>query len=168
VLSEVGEGIFNIKHACKLDTGMFALPMAELVGSKGRVYAIDNSEQMLAHIKSKNPPANLILVNSDVRRTGLSNQIADMCLLAFILHEVKEPSGVIAEASRLLKSDGRLIIIEWKADFDSPGPPRKRRISKEQIEQFFGHTGVMLDNYIDWSLNHYVVSGSRKLAAGGF
>ena len=94
---------------------MFALPMAELVGSKGRVYAVDNSEQMLTHIKSKNPPANLILINSDVKRTGLNNQIANMCLLAFILHEVKEPSGVIDEAFRLLKSDGKLIIVEWKA-----------------------------------------------------
>jgi len=29
-------------------TGMFALPAAELVDSKGKVYAIDNSEAMIA------------------------------------------------------------------------------------------------------------------------
>jgi len=142
-------------------TGMFALPMAELVGNMGKVYAIDNSADMMAYIKAKNPPTNLILINSDVERTGLNSQIADMCLLAFILHEVKEPDNLIAEAFRLLKHKGKLVIVEWKADLDSPGPPRKRRISKERIEQLFVHVGLTLASYMDWSQNHYVALGNK-------
>ena len=140
-------------------TGMFALSMAALVGSKGKVYAIDNSKEMLEYIRAKNPPPNLKLIYSDVGRTGLNSQIANMCLLAFILHEVKEPDNIIAEAFRLLKPDGRLVIVEWKADLDSPGPPRKRRISKKQIEQLLAHIGLTLENYLDWSKNHYVAVG---------
>lgn len=143
-------------------TGIFALPMAELVGSKGKVYAIDNSLEMLAYIKAKNPPSNLVLVQSDVERTGLDSQIADICLLAFILHEVKDPSRVIAEAFRLLKSDGRLVIVEWKAELDSPGPPQKKRISREQIERLFGQVDLNLGRYIDWSQNHYVVLADKN------
>ena len=30
-------------------TGIFALPMAELVGSQGKVYAVDKSQEMLDH-----------------------------------------------------------------------------------------------------------------------
>jgi ubiquinone/menaquinone biosynthesis C-methylase UbiE len=142
-------------------TGIFALPMAELAGSKGKVYAIDNSLEMLAHIRAKNPPDNLTLLHIDVEQTGLDSRIADICLLAFILHEIKKPSNLITEAFRLLKSDGRLVVVEWKADFDSPGPPRKIRISQEQIIQLFSHVGLTLARYIDWSQNHYVAVGKK-------
>ena len=141
---------------------MFALPMAELVGSKGKVYAVDNSADMLGYIKAKNPPPNLVLVNNDVGQTGLNSHIADVCLLAFILHEVKEPVKLIAEAFRLLKSDGKLVIVEWKADLDAPGPPRKRRISKEQIELMLDQIGLTLESYFNWSQNHYVAVAKVK------
>jgi ubiquinone/menaquinone biosynthesis C-methylase UbiE len=144
-------------------TGTFALPMAELVGTKGKVFAIDNSTEMQAAIRAKNPPNNLIIVNKDVVRTGLNRQIADMCLLAFILHEVKEPGNMIAEAFRLLKSNTRLVVVEWKAELDTPGPPRKIRISKEQIAHLFSQVGLTLVKHINWSQNYYVTIGKKQL-----
>lgn len=189
----MGEGIFDIKQAKKLDnpdrikelkplnllrdvagitkgyicidfgsgTGTFALPMAELVGDEGTVYSIDNSVTMLSYIRAKNPPPNLILINSDVDKTGLNDRIADICLLAFILHEVKKPDYLVAEAFRLLKPGGRIIIVEWKADLDSPGPPRRRRISSKQIKQLFGQFGLAMISYIEWTNNHYVIIGMK-------
>ncbi len=143
-------------------TGLFALPMAELVGSMGKVYAVDKSQEMLAHIKKKHPPVNLQLVHSDVKRTGLDSQIADICLLSCILHEINEPENLIAEAFRLLKPIGKLVIVEWKAELDKPGPPRKRRIPKEQIIQLFDQNGLTLASYLNWSPNHYVAVGNIK------
>lgn len=145
-------------------TGIFALPMADLVGTEGKVYAIDNSVEMLAHIRARNPPPNLKLIHNDVTRTGLNSQIADICLLAFILHELKEPASLITEAFRLLKPNGRLIIVEWKAELDTPGPPRKIRISKEQIVQLFSQNGLTLTSYVNWSQNHYIAVGNIKAA----
>jgi ubiquinone/menaquinone biosynthesis C-methylase UbiE len=142
-------------------TGTFALPMAELVGSKGKVYAVDKSAEMQAYIRAKNPPTNLKYISNDVGRTGLNGQIADVCFLAFILHEVKEPKNVIAEAFRLLISNGRLVVVEWKAELDIPGPPGKVRISKEQIGHLFSQNGLTLMNYISWSQNHYVALGKK-------
>jgi ubiquinone/menaquinone biosynthesis C-methylase UbiE len=147
-------------------TGMFALPMAEIVGSQGTVYAIDSSIEMMAHIKEKNPPANLVLIHSDVTQTGLNNEIADVCLLAFILHEIKDPSNLISEAFRILKANGRLVIVEWKAELDKPGPPQGIRISNEQIVQLFSQNGLTLASYIDWSPNHYVAVGERLGGSG--
>ena len=147
-------------------TGMFAIPMAELVGIKGEVYAIDNSKEMLAKIRAKNPPKNLILIDSDVGQTSLNSQIADLCLLAFILHEVKDPNSIIAEAFRLLKRSGRLVIVEWKAELNAPGPPRNKRISREQIVQLFYQNSLTLISYIEWSQNHYVTVGNIKNSNG--
>ncbi len=149
-------------------TGMFALPMAELVGAKGKVYAIDNSDTMLSHIRAKKPPLNLMLINSDVDRTGLNDSMADTCLLAFILHEVKKPDNLIAEAFRLLKPGGSVVIVEWKADLDSPGPPRKKRISRKQIEQLFGQVGLAMISYIEWTDNNYVIIGNKQRSGSGW
>lgn len=142
-------------------TGAFALPMAELVGSEGKVYAVDNSARMLEHIRLKNPPPNLMPVFSDVEHTGLNDQMADLCLLAFILHEVKKPGNLIAEAFRLLKPGGRIVIVEWNADLDSPGPPRRKRISQEQIERMFGQAGFSMMGYTEWTQKHYVAIGRK-------
>ena len=149
-------------------TGAFALPMAELVGDKGKVYAIDNSAKMMEHINAKNPPPHLIPIQSDVERTGLNNNIADICLLAFILHEAKQPENLIKEAHRLLESGGSLVIVEWNADLDSPGPPRKNRIPQQQVEQLLHQVSLILTNNIEWNKNHYVVIGNKEMAPGGF
>ncbi|MFC1909394.1 class I SAM-dependent methyltransferase [Chloroflexota bacterium] len=139
--------------------GIFALPLAELVGNEGKVYAIDNSDAMLSYMRVNKPPPNLILINNDVNNTGLNDTIVDVCLLAFILHEVKKPENLIAEAFRLLKPEGRVVIVEWRAGLDSPGPPRRKRISQEQIEQLFGQVGLVMMSYIEWTKNHYVAIG---------
>jgi ubiquinone/menaquinone biosynthesis C-methylase UbiE len=146
-------------------TGTFSFPMLLCVGSEGIVYAIDDSDEMLEYIRAKNPPPNLILVHSDVSHTGLDNEIADFCLLSSILHEVDRPANLVVEAFRLLKPGGRVLAVEWKADLDSPGPPQIRRLSREKVEQLFKHADLHNFRYLDWSRNHYVVTGDKTDAA---
>jgi ubiquinone/menaquinone biosynthesis C-methylase UbiE len=142
-------------------TGTFSFPMLLCVGTEGVVYAVDDSAEMLEHIRAKNPPPNLILVHGNVSQTGLNNEIADFCLLASILHEVDQPANLLAEAFRLLKPEGRVLVVEWKADLDSPGPPQSRRLSRETVEQLFKQANLGNFEYIDWSRNHYVTTGSK-------
>ena len=142
-------------------TGVFALPMVHCVGNNGVVYAVDNNIEMLSYIRTKNPSANLKLVHRDVSQTGLNNQIADLCLLAFILHEVKSPEYPLAEAFRLLKPEGKVLVVEWRADVDPIGPPREKRLTKDRIEQLFVKAGLFLVQYRDWSVNHFVALGKK-------
>ena len=143
-------------------TGTFSIPMSLCVGNEGVVYAVDDSAEMLAHIRAKNPPPNLILVNRDAEQTGLDDEIADFCLLAFILHEVKQPAHLIAEAFRLLKNGGKVSVVEWKAELASPGPPQNIRLTKVQVQRLFKEFGLSDFRFIDWSNNHYVALGSKK------
>jgi ubiquinone/menaquinone biosynthesis C-methylase UbiE len=142
-------------------TGTFALPLAELVGNQGKVYAVDRSAEMHVHIQAKNPPPNLVLVESDVIQTGLDSQIADVCLLAFILHEVKQPSILMSEAVRLLKPGGKAVVVEWRADSVLRGPPQSKRITRTQIEEIIKQAGLSLLEYHDWSINHYIAIGEH-------
>ena len=143
-------------------TGTFALPMAELAGKEGKVYAVDNSEVMMEHIKANNPPPQIVPVLSDVQQTGLDDGIADICFLAFILHEVKQPEKLIGEAARLMKPDGKIVVLEWSMDADTPMPPKHRRISREKIEELFGQTDLTLTSFIERTANHYVAMGLKR------
>ena len=159
-LAGITEGMTCIDLGC--GTGTFSLPMAYCVGSKGIVYAIDDSAEMLKHIRAKNPPPNLRLVHRDVGQTGLDSQIADFCLLAFILHEVKQPDILMSEVSRLLKPEGKVLVVEWKANLDSPGPPRNIRLSQSHVEQLFKQVDFSRFTYIDWTNNHYVATAVKR------
>jgi ubiquinone/menaquinone biosynthesis C-methylase UbiE len=142
-------------------TGTFSFPLVLCVGDSGVVYAVDDSKKMLGYIRAKKPPPNLTLVHSDATQTGLRSEIADFCLLAFILHEVKRPDGLVAEISRLLKPEDRALIVEWKADLNSPGPPRKIRLTRDHVEKLFKKNGFCYFDYLDWSKNYYVATGSK-------
>lgn len=145
-------------------TGTFSFPLLDCVGTAGVVYAVDDSDEMLERIRANNPPPNLILVHSDVSSTGLDDEVADFCLLSSILHELEQPANLLAEAFRLLKPGGRVLAIDWKADLDSPGPPQRLRLSRENVGQLFKQAGFQNFKYIDWSRNYYVAEGSKKRA----
>jgi ubiquinone/menaquinone biosynthesis C-methylase UbiE len=145
-------------------TGTFSFPLLLCVGAEGIVYAVDDSGEMLEHIREKNPPPNLILVHGDVSRTGLDSEIADLCMLSSILHEVEQPASLLAEALRLLKPGGRILAIDWKVELDSPGPPQRLRLSQAKVEQLFKQSGFHNFQYLDWSRNYYIALGNKKSA----
>ena len=158
--------IIGVKHGDSCvdfgsGTGTFAFPMADAVGDKGRVYAVDNSDRMFEMIASKNPPPQLLTVRADVTRTDLDDDFADVCLLAFILHEVSAQEDLIAEACRLLKPGGRIVVLEWRADAEMPMPPKHKRITREKIEHLFAQSNIRLADFIERTDSHYVAVGEK-------
>ena len=87
--------------------------------------------------------------------------MVDFCLLSFILHEVKEPIKLLREAFRLLKNNGRVCVIEWKAELTPHGPTRNIRITREHLKELFNESGLTHFKYINWSTNHYVAIGEK-------
>lgn len=144
-------------------TGTFSLPAAALAGETGTVYAVDDSAEMLDHLRARRPPSNLKIVHSDTGQTGLADEISDVCILAFILHEVNEASRLVAEAFRLLRPGGMVMAVEWRSELDSPGPPRKIRLSKVRIEQLLREAGFSSLEYAIWSPNHYWAKACKPM-----
>ncbi len=141
-------------------TGIFSLPMAEAVGAEGTVYAVDNSPEMLAWIRHLNPPRQLKMIQAEVTDTGLPDNCADVCVCAFILHEVDDPGHVIAEVQRVLKPGGKVVVIEWNMTVDK-GPPKAVRVSREKVVQLFNKAGLEFGEYREWSVNHSLMTGRR-------
>lgn len=62
--------------------------------------------------------------------------------MAFVLHEVPNMEKAISECKRILKSNGRLVILEWEAVESEMGPPIHERISSDSLKQFLQKQGL--------------------------
>jgi ubiquinone/menaquinone biosynthesis C-methylase UbiE len=142
-------------------SGSFTLTMAECVGPGGLVFGVDDSAEMLERLRSKGPPPWIKLVEADAARTGLDGRRADACLLSCLLHEVSQPGALLDEAYRLLKPGGRVVVMEWKLGFDSPGPPQRIRLSRDRLEKLFLESAFTGFEYLDWS-DHYALAAARR------
>ena len=141
-------------------TGIFTLPMAEIVGPAGRVYAVDSNPEMLESVAAHSQGPQLTLVQADAASTGIAAGSTNVCLVALVMHEVASPSQLLAEGFRLLVPGGVLAIIEWK--IESPGgPPPEIRIGGDRARELLASAGFAADSYHDWSVNHYALTGKK-------
>src|SRR5215510_10247762 len=75
-------------HAADLGsgTGIFTAELSAAVGPTGRVYALDNSQEMLDVILSRNLPPNVHPMLADLHQDiPLPQESLDCCFIAFVL-----------------------------------------------------------------------------------
>lgn len=143
-------------------TGTFSFAMAKIIGDNGLICAIDDSEKMLGFLQKRNPPDNIVVIKGDVLHAPIKSGIADFCLLALILHELKDHKALIAEVNRLLKPEGKIMVLEWKANLRSPGPPKKRRIAVNYLNELLSQSNFTEILYKEWSFHHYMVMAVKS------
>ena len=100
---------FNI-HDYGCGPGSYTTVAARLVGSSGKVYALDIHPlaiQQVQKIAIKKRLTNIITILSDCV-TGLPDESIDVVLLYDTLHDLSEPDKILAELHRVLKPDGIL------------------------------------------------------------
>lgn len=116
--------------------GTFTIPSAEKI--KGKLYAYDIEEVMIDFVRDelhKRHVNNVILEQRDVltETTGLVDNSVDYVMLFNIMHH-ESPKEFLNEAHRILKPQGKLGIIHWRSDIETPrGPDLTIRPKPEEI-----------------------------------
>ena len=95
--------------------GMFSIAMAQLVGSKGRVIAVDLQQEMLDVLQKRAKKARVV----DRIRThrcepdsiGL-DEPADFALAFYSAHEVPDLRRLLGEIHSSLRPEGRFMVVE--------------------------------------------------------
>jgi len=110
ILREVGikPGFHVLDYGC--GPGGYVIPLAELVGKSGRIYALDVhplAVQRVQSIVTKGQLTNVETVCSDCK-TGLPDSSVDAVLLYDTFHDLSKPNEVLAELHRVLKPNGIL------------------------------------------------------------
>ena len=112
ILEEVGieAGFHVLDYGC--GPGSYLRPLAELVGSSGKIYALDVHPlaiQAVQRVVSRKRLTNVQSILSDCE-TGLPPNSLDVVLLYDILHDLDNPDGVLAELHRVLRPKGVLSV----------------------------------------------------------
>ena len=111
----VKTGVTAVDIGCGM--GYFTLGLAKLVGPGGKVVAVDLQEEMLAALGRRARKAGLadriVLHRCRSDRLGVEEP-ADFVLAFWMTHEVPDKPRFFGEIFSLLKTDGRLLLVEPK------------------------------------------------------
>lgn len=120
-------------------TGSVAEALAPMVR---KVIAIDASEAMLRACKQRlEPYGNVELHRADLEALPVEDRQLDAATLILVLHHLPDPAKVISEVARVLRPQGRLLIVDML--------PHDRA----EYRQEMGHVWMGFD---DKQINHYL------------
>jgi len=106
--------------------GRYSIPAAFVVGTSGRVYAVDKERQQLNELSQKARRLNLnnleVIRTSDIVTLGFNHESVDVVLFYDVLHYLKtiEREKLYSEAHCILKANGFLSVYPKHIIGDSP------------------------------------------------
>jgi protein-L-isoaspartate O-methyltransferase len=117
-------------------SGYFSFRLAEKVGDKGRVYAVDIQPEMLDLIRARmteRKVSNIVPVLGEEADPKLPDGAVDLILLVDVYHEFSHPYEMTVAMTRALKPGGRIVFVEYR--MEDPDVPIKivHKMSQKQV-----------------------------------
>jgi len=142
--------------------GFYVLPAAQMVGNSGTVYAVDVVESKLAatiSIANQFGFKNIRVVKADLLKPllGIPENSCDLIIVGNILHEIEQKEPLIKNIYRILKSPGRVVVVEWKKTATPFGPPLEKRVDQQKLEVLLMQAGLRKDKELEADGYHYAV-----------
>lgn len=141
--------------------GAYALAAATMVGSDDKVYAVEIQKDLLETLKKEAKVRNLSNIDvvwGDIEQAGgvgLSDNLADVIIISNVLFQTKSMYTLALEAKRILKSGGRIMIIEWSESFGGIGPRPEDVVSPDEVKKVFGSAGLVFSQEFPAGDHHY-------------
>jgi len=90
--------------------GYFTIPMAEIVGERGRVYAVDSDTKSIKKLREKMDVNSQKIIDSHIASAanldGIPDATVDFVFASGLLCCMSDHSGAVAEIKRILKPTG--------------------------------------------------------------
>lgn len=142
--------------------GYYSVAAAALVGNKGEVHAIDIQEDALSQTSTLAKLMglrNVVTKQSDLEKSGASDleqTSCDLIMMAGVLHQAQKKEDVIREAYRVLKTGGKLLVVEWKPE-SALGPALSDRIEPAVAKAMLEKQGLRPINELPAGTFHYAL-----------
>lgn len=157
--------VFGIDHGMKVvdlgaGSGFYTVEAAKIVGAAGRVYAVDVQQDLLSKIKNSTALAglhNIEVVWGNFEKLGgtkLREAMADRVILSNTLFQIdqKDRENATLEVKRILKSGGKLMVIDWNPGGDMTPD---NAIPSVVAEGIFKKIGFEVEKNFDAGDHHY-------------
>jgi len=156
-LLNLPQGITFLDAGC--GDGYFSIEAALKLGLKSTIIAIDIHKESLEKLKQevkKRKLSNIEIIEADItKKLPLKDKSIDAYFVSNVLHgfDEKEKKELVKEVKRLLKIDGKFIVIEFKKEPTPVGPPLEIRISEEELKKFLENFGFQFEK--SWEVSPY-------------
>jgi SAM-dependent methyltransferase len=147
-------------------SGYYTFRMAPKVGAKGRIFAVEIQDAMLAELRKridKDKVPNVETVKCTESDPKLPEGQVDLVLMVDVYHELAFPYEVMTAVRKALKPDGRVVLVEYRKE--DPKVPIKEvhKMSEEQIKKEMAVVGlshVKTDGRLPWQ--HIAIFTKKK------
>ncbi|GAI21533.1 unnamed protein product [marine sediment metagenome] len=147
--------------------GYFSLRFAEIVGGKGKVYAVDTNPKFLEFIKNNTEKKGLnnpIPVLAKEETLNLPEKSLDFIFMRNVTHHVPKRVVYFKNLKEFLKPDGRIIIIEYKkGKFFTFRGIFGHDVPKETIIREMKEAGYLLEREFDFlPEQHFTIYSTKQ------
>jgi len=142
-------------------SGFYTMAISKAVSPGGRVFAIDIQKDLLEKLKNsarQNHLTNIEVVWGDLEHLGgtkLREGSMDAVTACNLFFQVENKDGLCLEIKRILKPNGRVLVVDWASSFGGIGPQEKDVITKINMTSIFQDHGFVLDREISAGAEHY-------------
>jgi SAM-dependent methyltransferase len=141
VVADVGAG-----------TGYMSLRLAKRVGPSGKVYSEDVQPEMLRRLRQNAAEAkldNIQTVLGGEADPKLPPDALDLILLVDVYHEFSQPQKMLRKMRESLKSDGRLVLLEYRKEDPSIPIRAEHKMSVAEVKLEVEAEGFHLDKVLE-------------------
>lgn len=116
--------------------GYFTEKLAKRVGPSGRVYATDVQDIMIRKLNKrvvKRGLTNVTVIRAGFQDPMLPNASCDLAFFSSVYKEIDDRVAYMETLRQALKENGRVAILEYRPNEESPGPPKQYRLAEPAI-----------------------------------
>lgn len=142
-------------------TGAFSVAFSERLGENGKVYSIEVQEPLFLKLKDEIKTrhlSNIEPILADIESRGgthIIDSLIDVVLLSNVMFQVEDKDGCIEEVKRIIKSGGKVVVIDWTDSFLGMGPRPESIFSEEKARSIFENKGFKFVEKINTGEHHY-------------
>ncbi len=141
-------------------SGAYSLSLAKQL-PLGKVFAIDIRKEMVEHVDSiakREGIANLRVIWGDINEekgSRLRDGSIDFVILANVLFQLENKKTCFVEMQRILKPEGKVLIVDWQESFGNIGPHEDHVVSESTAKLLAEENRFLFEKDIQAGEHHY-------------
>lgn len=127
-------------------TGYYTFRMAPRV-PRGKVFAVEIQDDLIRYLnnrKEETGDSNVVVIKGDAKSPHLPDSSLDLAIMIDVYHELEYPKEMMQFVSKALKKNGKLLLIEYRAEDPKLRINPLHKMSVEQINKEMGMNGFNL------------------------
>lgn len=147
--------------------GVFTQRYAKVVGSTGKVTALEKSEEAIAYLtkKLKQAESHIEIILGDAENAVVHDQGSfDIVMLTDVLHHTDSPARVLKNLyNNMHTKNARILIAEFDPKSEGEiGPPLEKRLRKNDLYDLLQNIGFTILSSGKQMFEHYYIIAIRN------